>query len=816
MKISYNWLKTYLDTDLSTDELAVIMTDIGLEVEGVEHWESIKGSLEGLVIGEVKTCSRHPQADKLSVTTVDVGGNSLLPIVCGAPNVAAGQKVVVATVGATLYMGDDSLVIKKAKLRGEPSEGMICAEDEIGVGTSHDGIIVLPAELVVGAPASSVFPVVKDTIFEIGLTPNRIDAASHYGVARDIAAYLKVRGEAKLSLPDVSGFAVDSHALEIPVEIVSKEACPRYSAVTISGIKVGPSPEWLKNSLLAIGQRPINNVVDVTNFVLHEIGHPLHAFDADAIEGKKVVVRTMADGTEFETLDEQTRKLADEDLMICNSEAPMCIAGVFGGARSGVSESTTKVFLESAYFNPVSVRKTSKRHLLHTDASFRFERGADPNITLWALKRAAMLIKQVAGGEISSEIVDEGQTSFEAYAVEARYSRINQLIGKEIPRETILQILSALDIEVAAEEGDVLQLRVPPYRVDVQREADVVEEILRIYGYNNIELSQKLSSSLSYAQPTDRNDALQNKFSEFLTAQGFFEIMSNSLTKADYYKGLNCFEESETVMILNPLSSDLNAMRQSLFFGAMEAVSRNIGQRNLSQKLYEFGTVYKTNSHKYAKEPLAAYHEEKQLALVATGNARPESWNETETATSFYELKRYFESVLTRMAFVANDCTREEVSNDMYLAALTYSYKGVELGTIGIVHPARLAAFDIEEEVFYAELNWSVMCKNKLQPNLINELPKFPKVRRDLALLVENTQRFEAMRQTALASEPKLLKEVGLFDVYEGKGIPEGKRSYALSFVLQDENKTLTDKQIEKVMSQIAKRFEDEFGAKLR
>ncbi len=814
MKISYNWLKQYLDTDLTADEMSVVLTDIGLEVEGMETWQSVKGGLEGLVIGEVKTCERHPNADKLSKTTVDIGGE-VLPVVCGAPNVAAGQKVVVATVGTTLYSGDDSFVIKKSKIRGEASQGMICAEDEIGVGESHDGIMVLPEDTAVGTLAKDFFPVENDVIFEIGLTPNRIDAASHFGTARDVAAYLQVQGKGKLTRPSVDDFKVDNNDLIIPIEVKNTEACPRYTGLTISGIEVKESPDWLKNRLLAIGQRPINNVVDVTNYVLQETGHPLHAFDAAEVSGGKVIVGTLDEGSKFVSLDEEERELSDKDLMICNDKGGMCIAGVFGGVTSGVKEGTTDIFLESAYFNPVWVRKTAKRHGLNTDASFRFERGADPNITPYALKRAALLIQEVAGGKISSEIEDVYPTAIEDFKFEVRYSHIDRLIGKHIEKDLVKKILTALEIVIESEEDDVLQLTVPAYRVDVQREADIIEEILRIYGYNNVEIPEKVNSSLSYKQDTDRANDTQNKISDFLASMGFNEAMSNSLTKSEYVEGMETLKSEENVKILNPLSLDLDAMRQTLLFGGLEAICRNINYQNADIRLFEFGNIYKF-SESFTKTPLPKYFEEKRLALFLSGNKSQESWNLKVEPTTFFELKSYVEAVLKRLGFNLGDFTQEEIQNDQFSTGLVYQLNGKEAVTFGYVHPKLLNKFDIEAEVFYADIAWDLLLAKKPNAMRYQEIPKFPKVRRDLALLVDNTLRFAELKKKALATEKKLLKEVGLFDVYEGQGIPDGKRSYALNFILQDESKTLTDKQIDKIMNKMISVFEREFGAQLR
>lgn len=811
MKISYNWLKDYIQTDLSVNQIAEILTDTGLEVEGVEEFESVKGGLEGLVIGKVTSCKKHPNADKLSVTTVDVGTGNELPIVCGAPNVAEGQKVVVATVGTTLYPGDESFKIKKAKMRGEPSEGMICAEDEIGLGTSHDGIMVLDDNAQVGMPAREYFKIEKDTVFEIGLTPNRIDGASHIGTARDLAAFLKK----ELRKPSVDDFKVDNTNLHIDIEVEDKNACPRYTGVTVTNLKVGPSPEWLQNRLKAIGLNPINNLVDISNFVLHETGQPLHFFDADKIEGNKVIIKTLAEGTPFITLDEQERKLSSEDLMICNTKDAMCIAGVFGGIKSGVTENTKNVFIESAHFNPVYVRKTAKRHDLHTDASFRFERGSDPNITVYALKRAALLIKELAGGEISSEIVDVYPEPVQDYKVDLTFRNLKRLIGKEIAKDQVKSILESLDIKIIHEDDEKFSLEVPTYRVDVQREADVIEEVLRIYGYNNVEISEHVNSSLSYSQKPDK-EQIQNTISDILSANGFHEIMCNSLTKADYYNGLEKYSPENLVKIFNPLSNDLNVMRQTLLFGGLESVMYNRNRRNPDLKLYEFGNCYYLNKTDDAN-PLKKYDQEKHLALFLTGNKTDESWTTQQEPTTFFMLKSYIENVLTKLGIDINKIESSDHASDILSEGLNYSYNTKDLVYFGILSKKILKSFDIDTPVYYAEFNWDHVVKQSAKSSIrFNEIPKYPEVRRDLALLLDKSVTFKQIQDLATKTEKKLLKKVSLFDVFEGDQLGENKKSYAVSFILQDENKTLTDKQIDKIMNKFIQVFEKELNAQIR
>lgn len=818
MTVSLNWLRDYLQTNLSPEQISLILTDIGLEVDRFEKRESVRGGLAGVVVGEVLTCAKHPDADKLSITTVDVGGDGPLQIVCGAPNVAAGQKVLVATVGATLYPADgEEFKIKKSKIRGVESLGMICAEDELGLGTSHDGIMVLGADVIPGTPALAALDIEEDYIIEIGLTPNRIDAASHFGVARDLAAYQKVHGQdATLSLPSVEGFAADCQCREIGVEVQDAQGAPRYSGVTITGIEVGPSPEWLQARLRAIGMNPHNNVVDITNYVLHEVGQPLHAFDADKIDGGRIVVRTCPEGTPFTTLDGVERTLSEDDLMICSASRPMCIAGVYGGLDAGVTEATTSIFLESAYFNPTRIRRTARRHGLSTDASFRYERGADPNITIYALKRAAMLIQELAGGKISSEITDIYPEPVEPFRFELSFARLNSLAGKEIPREPVLVILAALDIRVESEDSDVLSVAVPPFRVDVQREADLVEEILRLYGYNNIEIPAHVNSSLSY-QPKPDVQRLTNMVADMLSAVGFNETMSNSLTRSSYYEGLAAYPEENCVRILNPLSADLGVMRQTMVFNMLEAVQLNVNHRNPNLKLYELGNVYRYDGAKKDEGGLAPYTETSTLAIVVTGDERQASWNEKAQPTDFFYLRGVFEKILRRFGVDIYSLRTETLQSDIFGEALAMQLNGKPFAQIGMVSDRLLAAFDLKQEVYYLEMNFSSLIKaTRKHAILVEELSKYPEVRRDLALLVDRGMTFSALREAAFAAERKLLKSVSLFDVYEGDKLPDGKKSYALNFVLEDKGRTLTDKDIDRIMQAVAAQLEKDCGAVVR
>ncbi|MCE5206067.1 MAG: phenylalanine--tRNA ligase subunit beta [Porphyromonadaceae bacterium] len=820
MNISYNWLKEYLQFDLSPQETADALTSIGLETGSVEEIQAIKGGLEGLVIGEVLTCVNHPNSDHLHLTTVDIGdGGEPLKIVCGAPNVAAGQKVVVATVGTKLYAGDEEFTIKRSKIRGEESLGMICAEDEIGIGTSHEGIIVLPDNAPVGVAAKEYYNVKSDFVLEVDITPNRVDAASHYGVARDLAAWLQQAGEAcKLTRPSVDAFAIDKKEGGIEVVVENREACPRYSGLTIRGVTVKESPNWLKNKLLMIGLRPINNIVDITNFVLHETGHPMHAFDAAHISGNEVVVRTLPEGTKFVTLDEQGRTLSDRDLMICNAKEGMCIAGVFGGLDSGVTEMTRDIFLESAYFNPTWVRKTARRHGLNTDSSFRFERGADPNNTVYVLKRAALLVKELAGGEIEGEIRDIYPEPVRPQEVTLSYKKVDALIGKVIPRETIKNILYSLEIDVTHENKEELTLLVPTYRVDVTRDVDVIEDILRIYGYNNIEISDTLKANLSYQTFTDRKNKLQTLISEQLSANGFGEIMNNSLTKKSYYEGLESYPASHCVSLVNPLSSDLGVMRQTLLFGGLESIAYNRNRKHADLRFYEFGNCYHFDADKKrADKILAEYTEETRIGLWICGKRTHRNWTTTEEQSSVFELKAHLENILKRLGAGRNQILFEPLRNDLYSICMTIRTYQKIIGSFGIVSPKISHLFDIDSEVFFAEIDWDALLKEtEKQQVQFSEMSRFPAVSRDLALLIDKEITFAQIEQIALKSEKKLLKEVTLFDVYEGKNLPEGKKSYAVNFLLQDEEKTLNDKQIDTVMQKIRQNLEKEIGAQLR
>ena len=829
MNISYNWLKRYIALNDSAEEVAKILTSIGLEVGKVEKVQTIKGGLEGLVVGEVITCVDHPNSDHLHITTTRVAPNAEpLQIVCGAPNVAAGQKVIVATVGTVLYDGDEKFTIKKGKIRGEESLGMICAEDEIGVGSSHDGIMVLPADTPVGMPAKEYFGVEDDTLIEVDITPNRADGASHYGVARDLYAYYQAKGmDIALTKPCVDEFKVDSNALPIEVVVENAQACPRYTGVSIKGVTIKESPDWLKKALSTVGIRPINNVVDVTNFVLHEMGQALHSFDADKIKGNKVIVKNASEGQKFVTLDGIERTLSSADLMICNAEEPMCIAGVFGGQDSGITEQTTNVFLESAYFDPVSIRKTARRHQLSTDASFRYERGCDPNNTLYVLKRCALLIQEVAGGEIAMQVTDQGQNCFEPFPVELNIPRVNALIGKELGTKLIEKILLAMEATIYSKDGDTWEIGVPRYRVDVQRECDVVEDILRIYGYNNVEFPEKLNTSLSY-NPKPNPVALQIRISEQLTAQGFNEILNNSLTKMSYYEALEELSLATCVKIMNPLSQDLGVMRQTLLFGGLESIQRNANRKNADLKFYEFGNCYHYDAEKIATrqakdpkweyDPLYAYSEEPHLGLWLTGNKTTQSWVQKEEKTSFYTLHAYVSNVLRRLGVNLQTLNYEPLNSELCSDGMVIKApNGKLIGYMGVVNSKLLKAFDIDNPVYYADLDWNMLLRlNKQYKPVINDLPKFPEVKRDFALLVDKSVKFADLAKAALGTEKKLLKAVNLFDVYEGKNLEAGKKSYALSFILQDTENTLKDKQIEAIMTKLQKVFEEKFDAKLR
>ena len=820
MNISYNWLKEYVDFNLTPDEVAAALTSIGLETGGVEEVQSIKGGLEGLVIGEVLTCEVHPNSDHMHVTTVNLGQGEPVQIVCGAPNVAAGQKVVVATLGTKLYDGDECFTIKKSKLRGVESNGMICAEDEIGIGTDHAGIIVLPAEAVPGTLAKDYYNIKSDYVLEVDITPNRADACSHYGVARDLYAYLKQNGvETALKKPAVDAFVVENNDLDIKVTVENTEACPRYAGVSVKDVTVKESPEWLQNKLRLIGVRPINNVVDITNYIVHAFGQPLHCFDADKIKGGEVVVKTMPEGTPFVTLDEVERKLNERDLMICNKEEAMCIGGVFGGLDSGSTEATKNVFIESAYFHPTWIRKTARRHALNTDASFRFERGIDPNNTIYCLKLAALMVKELAGGTISSEIKDVCAALAKDFRVELAYSKVNALIGKELSAETIKNIVTSLEMKIVEETAEGLTLDVPPYRVDVQRDCDVIEDILRIYGYNNVEIPTTLKSSLTTKGEHDKSNKLQNLIAEQLVGCGFNEILNNSLTRAAYYEGLETYPAKQLVMLMNPLSADLNAMRQSLLFGGLESIVRNANRKMADLKFFEFGNCYYYNEEKKNPEKaLAAYSEDYHLGLWVTGKKVSNSWAHADENSSIYELKAYVENIFARLGLNMRDLVIGNLTDDIYAAALSVNTRGGKrLATFGVLTKKILKAFDIDNEVYYADLNWKELLKaiKNVKVNF-TELSKFPAVKRDLALLLDKKVQFAEIEKIAYETEKKLLKAVELFDVYEGKNLEAGKKSYAVSFTLQDENATLNDKQIDKIMSKLIANLQNKLDAKLR
>ena len=819
MNISYNWLKEYLDFDLSPEETGKALTSIGLEVGSVEEKETIKGGLKGLVVGHVLTCDVHPNSDHLHVCTVDLGTGEPAQIVCGAPNVAAGQKVIVATLGCKLYDGDNEFVIKKSKLRGVESNGMICAEDEIGVGSDHSGIIVLLDEVQVGIPAAEYYHVKSNYIIEVDITPNRSDACSHYGVARDLYAWLVRNGKkASLHRPDCDAFKVDNHDLEIAVDVEDKVRCPRYCAVTVKGCKVEESPQWLQEHLLSIGLRPINNIVDITNYIMFAYGQPLHCFDADMIKGNKVVVRTMPEGTPFVTLDGVEHKLSSEDLAICNAEEPMCIAGVFGGKGSGTYETTTNVLFESAYFNPTSIRKSARRHGLSTDASFRFERGIDPNGQIYALKQAAILTQQIAGGTVSMEIQDSNPATVPGYKVNLKYSYVHQLIGKEIPHEVIREILNSLEMEVTHEDENSLDIVVPPYRTDVQRPCDVVEDILRIYGYNNVEIPLTVNSSLTIKGETDRSNKLQNLISEQLVGAGFNEIMNNSLTKASYYQD-GTFSAEHAVKVMNPLSEDLSVMRQTLLYGGLESLKRNINHKNPNLRFFEFGNCYRFNeANRRDNVVLSPYSEDYHLGLFICGKRVEGSWAHPDEDSSIYELKANVENIFMRLGLNLAQFKMQQIHDDVFVEAMSItSRSGKELSRLGIVRPEQTAKAEVQIPVYFADLNWTLIMKETKKNALsFQEISNYPKVSRDLALLVDKSVTFLQIEEVAYSSERNLLKRVELFDVYEGKNLPEGKKSYAVNFVLQDESKTLTDKQIEKIMNNLIRNLEQRLGASLR
>ena len=806
MKISYNWLKQFIKIDWKSDETAALLTDLGLEVEMVYNYQSVKGGLEGIIVGHVLTCIPHPDADRLKVTTVDLGDGIPVQIVCGAANVAAGQKVPVATIGTTLYDKEGvAFQIKKGKIRGQESHGMICAEDELGLGTSHDGIMILDNSIAAGTTAASVFKIENDEVFEIGLTPNRADAMSHFGTARDLRAGLLQSGvKVELISPSVSNFRIDKRTLKIDVSIEKPLLAPRYCGVTISGITVKASPEWLQNRLKSIGLNPKNNIVDVTNYVLHELGQPLHAFDASKINGK-INVKTLPSGTKFTTLDDIERTLHEEDLMICDAAGPLCIAGIFGGKNSGVSETTTAIFLESAYFNPISIRKSAKRHQLNTDASFRFERGIDPTITEYALKRAALLIQEVAGGEITSDIIDLYPKKIEDFPVVLNFNNAKKIIGQELPKETIKNILASLEIKVNSVSEAGLGLTIPAYRVDVQREIDVIEEILRVYGYNNINFSEKLNATVSNC-PRTEDYKVQNIIASQLNSQGFNEIMSNSLTTSSYVELSEMLKSEHNVMMLNPLSTDLAAMRQSLLFSGLEAISYNINRRNSDLKFFEFGKTY----HKFP----SGYEEHKRLTLFITGNRNKESWTNPQKPTDFYLFKGYVNGVIARLGIQKTQ--NIPMSSDVFSEGIAIGFGNETLVEYGVVKKTVLKHFDIKQEVLFADFNWALILKLLSNKIKFTEIPKYQEVRRDLSLLLDDNVTFDSIYNLARQTEKSLLKDINLFDVYQGKNLPEGKKSYAVSFTIQDSSKTLTDAQIDKIMGKLQKNLETELGASLR
>ena len=820
MNISYKWLKEYVDFDLTPQQVCDALTSEGLEVDALEEVQSVKGGLKGLFVGKVLTCEPHPNSDHLHVTTVDLGHEQPSQIVCGAPNVAAGQKVIVADLGCVLYDGDKEFVIKKSKLRGVESFGMICAEDEIGVGTSHDGIIVLPEDAKVGTPAAEYYNLESDWLIEIDITANRADALSHWGVARDLYAWLKRNGyETSLHRPDCSAFNVDNNDMPIDVDIVCTEACKRYACVSLTGCEVKESPEWLQEKLRVIGLRPINNIVDITNYIMMAYGQPLHCFDADMVKGHKIVVKTMPEGTPFVTLDGVEHKLSEKDLAICNEEEPMCIAGVFGGKGSGTYDSTVNVVLESAYFHPTWIRKSARRHGLSTDASFRFERGIDPNGVIYALQQAAIMAKELAGAKVAMEIKDVYPEPIEDAKVSLKYDYVNGLVGKNIPVDMIKNIVSSLEMKILAETTDGLELQIPAYRVDVQRPCDVVEDILRIYGYNNVEIPTQLKSSLVIKGDEDIKHKLENIVGEQLTGCGFNEILNNSLTKAAYYENLNHYHADNLVRIMNPLSSDLNVMRETLLFGGLESLEHNIKRKNQNLHFFEFGNVYNFNKEKHTVDnPKAAYSEEYHLALWLTGKRISGNWNHPDEDTSFFELKAYVMNILQRIGLPMGAVVFKKSDNDIFSTAISIENRGGKvLAEMGIICKKQLKVFGIETPVYYAELNWTALMKAiKKAKFSFKEISKFPPVSRDLALLLDNNIEFVEIEKIAYQTEKKLLKKVELFDVYEGKNLPEGKKSYAVNFILQDEEKTLTEKHIEAVMTKLVANLKKQLGAELR
>lgn len=820
MNISYKWLKEYVDFNLTPQEVCDALTSEGLEVGALEEVQSVKGGLKGLYVGKVLTCDIHPDSDHLHVTTVDLGRETPSQIVCGAPNVAAGQKVIVADIGCVLYDGDKEFVIKKSKLRGVESYGMICAEDEIGIGNSHDGIIVLPDDATTGQPAAEYYNLESDWLIEVDITANRADALSHWGVARDLYAWLVQNGyETSLHRPSDGAFAADNTDLTVDVKIENTEACRRYACVSITGCDVKESPEWLQDKLRVIGLRPINNIVDITNYIMMAYGQPLHCFDADMVKGHQIIVKTMPEGTPFVTLDGEEHKLNERDLAICNAEEPMCIAGVFGGKGSGTYDTTRNVVLESAYFHPTWIRKSARRHGLSTDASFRFERGIDPNGVIYALKQAALLCKELAGGQISMEIKDVYPEPIGDFKVDLEYDYVNRLIGKDIPSDTVKSIVSSLEMKIEAENEKGLSLSIPPYRVDVQRPCDVVEDILRVYGYNNVEIPTQLKSSLVVKGDEDKKHKLQDLISEQLIGCGFNEILNNSLTKAAYYEGLNSYAAEDCVRIMNPLSSDLNVMRQSLLFGGLESIAHNANRKNPNLRFFEFGNVYHFSKEKQnAEMPMAAYKEECHLGLWVTGKRVTGSWAHPDEASSFYELKAYVENILRRIGLNPGTIVVRGSDNNIFSKGIAIENRGGKLLVeMGIVSKTLLKSSGIENPVYYADLNWSALAK-AVRKNKVGykEISKYPPVSRDLALLIDKSVDFAQIEAIAYQTEKKLLKRVELFDVYEGKNLPEGKKSYAVNFILQDESKTLNDKQIDAVMSKLINNIKEKLGAELR
>lgn len=800
MKISYNWLKEFIAINESPEEVAALLTGSGLEVEGIEEFEQVPGGLKGLVIGEVLSCEKHPAADRLSLTKVNLGEAGIVPIVCGAPNVAAGQKVVVATVGTTLYpSGHEPFKIKKSKIRGEASEGMICAEDEIGLGASHDGILVLDTDLPAGTPAAEFFNLESDIVFEIGLTPNRGDATSHFGVSRDLKALLNrplTFREFSVELPE--------NKQPFSVEVQNTQACLRYCGVTISGLKVEPSPKWLQTRIASIGLSPINNVVDITNYILHDLGQPLHAFDLDRVKGNKITVRNADEGAKFKTLDGEERTLKNFDLVIANEEEPMCLAGVFGGMDSGVSDTTTSIFLESACFSPDSVRKTSTWHSIKTDSSFRFERGTDPEMPLKALKKAVALITEIAGGELTSEIFDLYLNEVPESLVETSFTRIWDLIGKEIPSQRIIEILENLDIRVLKNEPEKLLVSVPAYRTDVKREADIVEEIIRIYGYDNIEIPDKISTNFLADFPEKDKDKMKAILGQVLSSIGFSEIITNSLTKPEYASSLGIMEGQ--INILNKLSEDLGVMRQSLLFSGLEVVQYNINRKQKDLKFFEFGKTYHKDDQKYS--------ETEYLSLFVTGNKIGESWAEKSEEVSFYDLKTVVHSILAKLNI--QNISSETINNQTFKYGLTYTLNNKVLVSFGLLQNKVLKVAGIKQDVWYAEFNSDILYRKYYAGVEYEEVSKFPEVRRDLSLVIDKSVTFEQISKLAEEKERKLLQSVNAFDVFEGKNIGEGKKSYSICFILQDKEKTLTDKVIDKTMEKFIKAFEEELGAIIR